>query len=906
VLSAQTSPLAGPSVLAELTLSLPGVSGVHLREPEGEPLTPVVPTGSPKLPAAPDLCGRLQLHGEIARGGMGIIFKGRDTDLGRNIAVKVLQEAHAGNAESVLRFIEEAQISGQLQHPGIAPLYELGRLPDRRPYFTMKLVKGKTLAALLAARREATQDRPRLVGIFAQVCQTLAYAHARGVVHRDLKPANVMVGAFGEVQVVDWGLAKVLTEGGDANEQKTQPPPQVSVIRTLRSDGIEAIAEAGSHTQMGSVLGTPAYMAPEQARAEMELVDERADVFGLGAILCEILTGRPPFTGKPAEVLRKAQSGRLDEAYARLGACGADAELVALARRYLAAEPWDRPRNATVVATQIDAYLVSVQERLRRAELERAAAAARAKEEARTRRLAEAKAAEQRKRHRLTLALAAVVLALAVVGGSGAIWWWQERAATQREVEGALAEAQAHQAAGLWTEARVALSQAEGRLGRGGPEALRAKVRQARLDADTVAALDENRFRRVEGWEAFRIGRQTPEAFFADIFRKYGLDAPKTPPAQAVGRVQQSAIREALLVALHDWRQIRPVLGFDCSPMDEGLRVTGLHRAWIDPKEWRPSVGDLITGVGQGQAGPVVDIRGKDGSEAEKLIRGKLGTTVRLRVLPAGARESREYALARGGPLGAWLEEVLQGADDDAWRRAFRDAEAINDTQAMTALAGQAQAWTQPPAILAALARALNRAGQAEQAAILLRQAQRLHPQDFWINFDLGDLLTTAVQPARPEQAIGYYRVALAVRPGSAATKNNLAWALATCADSKLRDPRQAVEFALEALRSNTDGMTYNTLGAALYAAGQWRAAIKALQKSMDMREGGDSFDWFFLAMAHAQLGHKEEARSWYDRAVAWMDKNAPRSDELRRFRAEAAKLLGLPAGDAAPKKDRP
>ena len=152
--------------------------------------------------------------GEIARGGMGAVLRGRDPDLGRDLALKVLLGQHRERSDLVDRFVEEAQICGQLQHPGVVPVYELGTLADHRPFFTMKLVKGQTLAALLAERSSPTAELPRFLGIFEAVCQTLAYAHARGVIHRDLKPSNVMVGAFGEVQVMDWGLAKVLPTDG--------------------------------------------------------------------------------------------------------------------------------------------------------------------------------------------------------------------------------------------------------------------------------------------------------------------------------------------------------------------------------------------------------------------------------------------------------------------------------------------------------------------------------------------------------------------------------------------------------------------------------------------------------------------------------------------------------------------
>jgi hypothetical protein len=151
---------------------------------------------------------RYRLGEEIARGGMGSVLRAHDTILGRDLAVKVLLEEHQNHPAMVQRFIEEAQIGGQLQHPGIPPVLELGRFPDGRPCIAMKLVKGRTLAALLGECPDPRRDRPRLLGIFDHVCQTMAYVHSRRVLHRDLKPANIMVGPFGEVQIMDWGLAK--------------------------------------------------------------------------------------------------------------------------------------------------------------------------------------------------------------------------------------------------------------------------------------------------------------------------------------------------------------------------------------------------------------------------------------------------------------------------------------------------------------------------------------------------------------------------------------------------------------------------------------------------------------------------------------------------------------------------
>jgi eukaryotic-like serine/threonine-protein kinase len=229
---------------------------VLLREAKGES-DHVVKPNSDAMPPKSTTGDRYQLFGEIARGGMGAVLRGHDVDLGRDLAVKVLLEKHANRPEVARRFIEEAQIGGQLQHPCVVPVYDIGRFGER-PFFTMKLVKGQTLAALLSQRRAPADDRPRLLSIALQVTQALAYAHAKGVIHRDLKPANVMVGAFGEVQVMDWGLAKVLAEGGVADEDRTsrrnQQTEAETQIRTARSSGT---ADSCSDTEAGALLGTP-------------------------------------------------------------------------------------------------------------------------------------------------------------------------------------------------------------------------------------------------------------------------------------------------------------------------------------------------------------------------------------------------------------------------------------------------------------------------------------------------------------------------------------------------------------------------------------------------------------------------------------------------------------------------
>jgi serine/threonine-protein kinase len=805
------SPLAGASVLKALGGSLPELPRVHLPEPFTEASTCVNQPGPSERPEAgilPQTASRLLLIGEIARGGMGAVLKGRDVDLGRDIAVKVLLEKHQGQVELIQRFVEEAQISGQLQHPGIVPVYEMGVFPDFRPYFAMKLVKGQTLAALLVARTSVAEDRPRFLGIFAQVCQTLAYAHARGVIHRDLKPANVMVGAFGEVQVMDWGLAKVL-QGGDAGaEEKVHELD--GVLRTPQGrDG--DTPESGSRTRAGMLLGTPAYMAPEQARGEVEWIDERADVFGLGAILCEILTGQPPFVGKAAEAMSKAREAELERVFARIDNCGADAELRALAKRCLAAEARDRPRHAGQVAEEMTAYEQSVAERLRRAELARAAEKARAVEaqataaqERRAKEAAQARALAERQSRRLTLALAASVLLTALFGGG--VWLLRaEREARRLRVNSTVDEAlnralalheQARTAEGqpatiLAAQAREQAQRAEALVQHESADAdLASRLRglRAELDADEkdrqlLAALDAARLAQA-GMNARerRFARERAVPLFRAALRAYGMPAGVGEVGAAAARLdaRPAAVREAVLVALDEWITLAE---------DPRLKVEEPHRGWL------------------------------------------------------------QAVLATAEP-GGWEKDLREAVaeEEPARRRAALEKLAALDVQRLPARA------------VTRLAKRLE-AMQGRVAAVdLLRRASRQYPGDFWVNHSLG----LALLYQKPAEAERYLAMAVALRPDSAGAHNNLGLTLQGQGRSE-----EAIAEYRRALALDPNYAGANThLGIALMSQGKMKEAIQEFHQAIN-RDPKYAPAHNNLGNALANLGKQEEAITEFRRALA-------------------------------------
>jgi serine/threonine-protein kinase len=852
----------------------------------------------------PEGTNRLQLLGEIARGGMGAVFKGRDPDFGRDLAVKVLLEKHRDSPDLVRRFVEEAQIGGQLQHPGVVPVHELGQCADGRPFFSMKLVKGRTLAEVLKERADLRSDLSAHVASWLQVCQTVAYAHARGVIHRDLKPSNVMLGSFGEIQVMDWGLAKVLPRGGvvdDATAGKVGVGD--TVIATARSGGSDS-----DLSRAGSVLGTPAYMAPEQARGESDHLDERCDVFALGSILCEILTGQPAFRGRTsAEVQRQAARGELADALARLDACGADAELVALARDSLAPEADDRPRDAGAVAARGTAYLAGVQEKLRRAELERV---------------------EERGRRRLTTVAAAAVLLVGFVGGGGYAWVQRQRAErvarTARAVDNALTdvarrrgEAQADPPGAMtkWAEARSAAKRAEGLLAEGEADApLRRRVasllagldreqadaaeKAHRLDVDHTLLTD---LEAVRGARAEHLDAKRTDAGYAAAFRKAGLDLDVREPAEA-GRWLASRSEPVELAGyLDDWATVRQKAGRADA---DGRRLVAAARG-ADPDPWRDA---LRMKFGSKDAGAVAAFR-------------RLADDAALEAQPAASLALLARQLKSGGGDGERAARVLRRAASrhpgDFWihfELARAPGAAAGDLHVMypnpeEAVRHLTAAVAIRPRSISAhdnLGLALRALGKPDEAAAEYREAIRLNPDDAKAHNYLGNVL---YHQGKRDEAVAQYRAAIRLRPDEARAHSDLGNAL-----NALGKRDEAVAECRAAIRLKPDdAWAHANLGNALKDQGKYDEAVAEYHVAIRLMHNKVTIHYNLGNALNAQ-GKRDEAVTEY-RAAIRLDGNhvgeAPfvlgdllhqmgRNDEaLAVFR----RILELAPGDPTPDK---
>lgn len=383
-------------------------SGKGSSDPEATFITdeskPAKAPKKPKQPGAHETADRWEaeqryaLVTNFARGGLGQIWMATDNRLRREVAYKEMLPKALKNRDALERFLEEAQITGQLEHPCIMPIYDIGYQPNGAPYYSMKLVRGETLEKVIGQFHELPKDHPdrpvqfrRLLKSFLDVCNALAFAHDRGVLHRDLKPLNIMIGAFGETIVLDWGLAKVMgtsrinddmspvttstaslspegetinqtqsasqvtntTQGGASLSGKTQSGGTLSSTKRLVMTDVRS---AGTETMMGSIMGTPSYMPPEQASGKLDELDPRSDIYSLGGILYKLLTNQQPIEkGAIAEVLKRVRENIIIPP--RQHDPTIHPALEAIALKSLAKKREDRHATALLLAADVEAWM---------------------------------------------------------------------------------------------------------------------------------------------------------------------------------------------------------------------------------------------------------------------------------------------------------------------------------------------------------------------------------------------------------------------------------------------------------------------------------------------------------------------------------------------------------------------
>tara|TARA_R110002049_G_scaffold2750_9_gene22393 strand:- start:69557 stop:72601 length:3045 start_codon:yes stop_codon:yes gene_type:complete len=374
----------------------------------------------------------------VGRGGNGDVWRIFDRESQRTLAIKFLRERLRGDEAAEKRLRREALLTGTLQHPGIPPIYDRGKLDDGTSFFSMKLVGGETFANILkksSGDQESSNDNDanqlsQHLGIFEQIAQTVAYAHAQGVIHRDLKPHNVMVGDFGEVQVMDWGMAKRVGSGDAVDDDEyawssggQTPPSAIDTLPCSEDDSWEDLNH--SLTAAGDVLGTPAYMSPEQARGEVKRLDTRSDVFALGAILYEILTGQRLHGERSiAESIARTATGQFSDSVDRLKSCDAHEDLRAVCENCLRFDPDRRPSDANKISKTITDYLAGAERRARQTEMEQ--------------REMTLRATEDRRRRRLQTQTAAAIALVSVIGSGVAISQWRKATRANSRAEEAL------------------------------------------------------------------------------------------------------------------------------------------------------------------------------------------------------------------------------------------------------------------------------------------------------------------------------------------------------------------------------------------------------------------------------------------------------------------------------------
>jgi serine/threonine protein kinase len=814
--------------------------------------------------------GDFRLIREVGRGGMGVVYEAEQLSLGRRVALKVLPFAATMDGRQLQRFQNEARAAAGLHHTNIVPVYAVG-CERGVHYYAMQLIEGRTLAEFIAQQRgnasspgaaglsaatvtpaaQATSAAPRDTAYFRraaewviQAAEALDCAHSLGVVHRDVKPANLLVDTGGRLWVTDFGLAQ------------------------MQSDA--------RVTLTGDLVGTLRYMSPEQALAMRLLIDHRTDVYSLGATLNELLTLQPAFPGSDRQELLRQIAFDEPQRPRRINPT-IPAELETIVLKALEKDPADRYATAQAFAEDLRRYLMHEPIRARRSSLVQRVW----------------KVARRHPGVTVTATAATVVGLLLGVAGLAVNnrMVRQEQLRTQAALTRAEQEKAIAQAVDDFLRNKL-LSQADPRaqadaVRRGGGKAAGLKanptIRELLDRAASELAPD-----RIEGQFPGQplvqavILRTIGEAYSG--IGDYGPAISHLERARELQAQELASDHPDTLATMHSLGRTRLDGGRaeEAAQILERVRDRRSEALGPDHPDTLASMEDLLRCYHRlGRRAQALALR----EDLYRLRRSRLGPD------HPDTLASMSH-LANSCAVVGRVREALQLHEEALELRKRKLGQEDPDTL------DSANNLANCHAALGQFAEALKLHQET-----LERRSARLGPDHPDTLQSMNNAATACSALGRHAEALKLHQQTLVLRqaklhivhPHTLQSMNAVAWILANCPDRTLRDPDHALDLAKQVVKQAPDkGDYWNTLGTAQYRAGDWKGAVGTLTRSMKLREGGDGADWFFLAMANWRLGQKEEARSWYDRAVQWVAKQHPEDEELRCFRAEAAELLGI------------